>query len=76
MRRAVAALLVAAVIPLGAAKCGDSGSLPLKYKYAWLTELPAGEYVVFSPGKPDGDWELKGYVRGQPNVGVWVRSKP
>lgn len=79
MRRAIAAILVAAVIPLGAARCATGGNdspLPVKYQYAWMDEIsPQQYYVVFQRGKPPGNWHLRGYVRGQTGVGVWVQRR-
>ena len=79
---AVAAAVLAALLPVSAAKCGGGThqGLPVHSRNWWIQNLPPADYIVFGPGqsKPLGEWEQKGWVRrppgsGQPRIRVWVQ---
>ena len=73
-RRALAALILAAVIALTGARCGGGGEV---HTQNWWINNPQyqGQYMVFGPKAPPGQWEeVAKKVRGQPGVRVWVQK--
>lgn len=83
MRRALAAIFVAAVIPISAAKCGGGGQhqgMPVHTRN-WWHQAPQyqGGFIVFGEKPPAGQWEQVGWVRRPPGtklprVRVWVQK--